>query len=323
MPATGYYKLETWGAAGGIALTGSGSTWNARTNNKVGYGAYSVGIVNLSKNNALYINVGGKGKTPTNPQVTYTDGGYNGGGQGGYFVDTSNFSTRGVAGGGSGGGATHIATRSGLLKDLSSYKATILIVSGGGGGSGYSLYNISTNCNTSGYGDGGNGGGITGVDGTDSSVCLDYYSYGGKGGSQTATGANGGHSSTRYDPLKYELTGGFGYSGRSGSYNVADNLTRSHGAGGGGGYYGGGSGGTEMASGESGAGGGGGSGYIGSSNLISGAGITKHMTCYSCTTSTDTATRTISNTNVSATATADYSKTGNGYARITYLGTSI
>ena len=69
--------------------------------------------------------------------------------------------------------------------------------------------------------------------------------------------------------------------------------------------------------------GGGGSGYIGSSNLISGGGITKHMTCYSCTTSTANATRTNSNTNVSATATADYSKIGNGYARITYLGTSI
>jgi hypothetical protein len=67
----------------------------------------------------------------------------------------------------------------------------------------------------------------------------------------------------------------------------------------------------------------GGSGYIGNSSLISGGGTTKHMTCYSCTTSTVDSTRTNSNTNVSATATADYSKTGNGYARITYLGTNI
>ncbi|MDO4967493.1 MAG: glycine rich domain-containing protein [Candidatus Saccharibacteria bacterium] len=54
-----------------------------------------------------------------------------------------------------------------------------------------------------------------------------------------------------------------------------------------------------------------------------GGGITKHMTCYSCTTSSVAATRTNSNTNVSATATADYSKTGNGYAKITYLGPTI
>ena len=67
----------------------------------------------------------------------------------------------------------------------------------------------------------------------------------------------------------------------------------------------------------------GGTGYIASSRLISTTSLTKHMTCYSCTTSTSAATRTNSNTNVSATATADYSKIGNGYARITFLGASI
>lgn len=38
---------------------------------------------------------------------------------------------------GSGGGATHIATRSGLLYTLENYKSDVLIVAGGGGGSGY------------------------------------------------------------------------------------------------------------------------------------------------------------------------------------------
>jgi hypothetical protein len=56
---------------------------------------------------------------------------------------------------------------------------------------------------------------------------------------------------------------------------------------------------------------------------LSSSSFTKHMTCYSCTTSTADSTRTNSNTNVSDTATADYSKTGNGYARITYIGSSI
>ena len=47
------------------------------------------------------------------------------------------------------------------------------------------------------------------------------------------------------------------------------------------------------------------------------------MTCHSCETSTAAATRTYSSTNVLEGATSDYSKIGNGYARITYLGTSI
>lgn len=61
--------------------------------------------------------------------------------------------------------------------------------------------------------------------------------------------------------------------------------------------------------------GGGGSGYIGNSLLTN-----KHMTCYSCTTSTATATKTNSTTNVSSTATADYAKSGHGYAKITFVG---
>ena len=48
------------------------------------------------------------------------------------------------------------------------------------------------------------------------------------------------------------------------------------------------------------------------------------MTCYSCTTSTVAATRTNSNTTTpTSTPTADVARTGNGYAKITYLGTSI
>lgn len=47
------------------------------------------------------------------------------------------------------------------------------------------------------------------------------------------------------------------------------------------------------------------------------------MTCYNCTTSNDESTKTISTTNVSSTATSDYAKSGNGYARITFIGESI
>ena len=69
--------------------------------------------------------------------------------------------------------------------------------------------------------------------------------------------------------------------------------------------------------------GGGGSGYIGSPNLLSSSTVTKHMICYSCSSSGNAETRTTSNTRVSASALSDYSKSSNGYARITYLGTSL
>ena len=57
--------------------------------------------------------------------ATFTNGGYNGGGQANY-------------GAGTGGGATHIAKVSGLLSTLSSQTGNILIVAGGGGWTRYS-----------------------------------------------------------------------------------------------------------------------------------------------------------------------------------------
>ncbi len=59
----------------------------------------------------------------------------------------------------------------------------------------------------------------------------------------------------------------------------------------------------------------GGSGYIGNS-LLSG----KSMACYGCVTSDEETTKTISVTKVSAIANENCAKSGNGYAKITYLG---
>lgn len=59
---------------------------------------------------------------------------------------------------GSGGGATHMATRSGLLSSLVSYNNDVLIVSGGGGGA-------STYSNLAYAAHGGNAGGIQGMAG--------------------------------------------------------------------------------------------------------------------------------------------------------------
>ena len=184
-----------------------------------------------------------------------------------------------------------------------------MIVAGGGSGAHFNSH--------SGYRhhfSGGVGGGIAGHIGYNDScgyICTGH-AY---GGTQLAGGAGGTSNGTTWQSGTFGLGGGYN---TPDDYMVDGDTGRcwlGSGAGGGGGFYGGGA--------TMHVGAGGGSGYIGSSNLISGGGVTKHMTCYSCTTSSVAATRTYSNTNVSGTATADYSKTGNGYARITYLGTSI
>ena len=203
-PKAGNYILEVWGAQGG----GNG-----------GYGGYSIGTANLSKSKTVYIVVGGQGARPT--------GGYNGGGQGQLQAGSVNPAGYG------GGGATHIALKTGVLSGLSSYKSDILIVAGGGGGG-------SENSKL-----GGSGGGTTGGNGTAS--C-----YASTGGTQTSGGAAGDSDATG---------GSFGQGGsapngsaKSGTYGAG---------GGGGGYYGG--GGSSFKSGSECAGGGsGGSGYLSS-----------------------------------------------------------
>ena len=309
--------MEAWGASGGdILYYGTDNLFHG------GYGGYSIGVTKLKLNKMIYVNVGGNGISNQRSRNVAVLGGYNGGGS---WMDTDSWAddypadgfldNRSIA---SGGGATHIATVSGLLKNLSTYRNTggtniskeILLVSSGGGAayshdSGMIEYT----------GNGGNGGGVQGNKG-EGGTLSNYY---GTGGTQTA----GGYSEDwQWHTMR---SGGFGYGGdivaNTEYIEQCDNRGNGHGGPGGSGWFGGGA--SLGYSGCANSGGGGGSGYIGSSNLISGGGITKHMTCYSCTTSTATATRTISNTNVSATATSDYSKTGNGYAKILYLGPTI
>jgi hypothetical protein len=301
---SGYFKLEVWGAAGGkgIASTNIDGAHG-------GYGGYSIGVSKINAGSTLYIHTGGAGATLSCTSTgCAAAGGYNGGGGIPYSANND---------GASGGGATHIATVAGLLKNLSTYKDTggtnvskeILIVAGGGGGEGSTGGGSGS---TAVYG--GNGGGFSGQKGYSvwgSSCGLNVSS--GDGGTQTAGGATYNTCATYHQPHMNSTAGSFGQGGQSGSTSGSDTGAS---GGGGGGWYGGG-GGFILS-------GGGGSGYIGSSNLISSSSITKHMTCYSCTTSTAAATRTNSNTNAATSAaTADRAKLGNGYARITYLGTSI
>ena len=259
----GYYKLEVWGAQGGNIGNYVG-----------GYGGYSIGYIYLSGNQQLYIAIGGAGSQSDT-------GGYNGGGS--LVSGQSSF-------GASGGGATHIATQSGVLSSLQDAIDSILIVSGGGGGAN----NRSSNY---GEGNGGYGGGYVGGTGQSLNHSNSYgYGYG-RGGTQS----EGGSSYWQGNSANPLLPGMFG------TASLPDATTNFVQSGAGGGYYGGG--------GSTHGGAGGGSGYIGNSLLSN-----KAMYCYNCTTSSAEATKTVSTTCHSANATENCAKEGNGYAKITYIG---
>ena len=184
----------------------------------------------------------------------------------------------------SGGGATHLALSSGLLSSFDT--------NNDGVGSADEISNILIVAGGGGsggletnyrYTDGGSGGGYVGV----SSKIYNGVDPTAQGGTQT-TGSYFG-----------KAAGGSGWDGA-----------------GGGGFYGG-----RVA-----AGGGGGSGYIGNSRLLDGV-----MYCYDCSEIGDAGIRTISTTgsnkdsancpdSYSNSALINCSKSGNGYARLTYLG---
>ena len=263
---TGYYKLETWGAQG----------------HKGGRGGYSVGVAKLNEGDLLYIYVGGG--------ATSGAGGYNGGGTRRRYVTGPGYVTQSSGGG---GGATHIATKSGLLKNLADNIDSIIMVAGGGGGG----YVDKTSTSTTGmtYGSGG------GYTGTYSRRATNSGGDSGqaKGGSQTAGG---------------NKNAGFGYGATTSA------------SAGGGGFYGG-AGGGVIGSMEY--NGGGGSGYINSSYLLSGI---RFMFCSGCLESKDDGIFTInvhgSSTirdtqscpnGYSANPISKCTKLGDGHARITYL----
>ena len=309
----GFYKLEVWGAQGG---GGSGFIG--------GYGGYSIGIVDLSSDETLYINVGGQGTfTSGNGQHNsiYADGGYNGGGQGYSYTQWSG--SLGSGGTSGGGGTTHIATvtksdetgKTGELKYLESYKNTgnsssanyyvsneILIVAGGGGGASVHYPGEYSNSYSQ---NGAHGGGYEGFIGSKAANA----GYNVSPGKQVEYISNTIY--TCNSPSGSNEAGSFGLGGRGWPCEAG-------GPGGGGGWYGG-TGGYDCGAAA------GGSGYIASSRLISYDTITKHMAAYGATgdyLSDDTETKTIAATGALEEPTADYAKIGNGYAKITYCGDS-
>lgn len=284
-PRTGTYKIEVWGAQGGDSVYGSNTAIG-------GYGAYSVGTVDLAKSDQLHIIVGGKGQSVSRTSSTVADNetGYNGGGYGSFVSDNSTH--------GGGGGASHVATSDGLLVDFKDNTSNLLMVAGGGGGA-------STHKSYPSYsGNGGSGGGIKGASGiTTNSTCYNY----GNGGTQTGVGLYTKCSTEGRDNSTNTLVAAdFGKGQNFTAYKTNETY-----AGGGAGYYGGGAGYHGP--------GGGGSGYIGSSDLLSNDEVTKHMTCYNCETSDEDSTRTYSTECHSTTPTPDCSKEGDGYIKVTLI----
>lgn len=122
VPIDGKYMIEAWGAQGGNSISGT----------QGGKGGYSTTVMDLKKNDKLYLYVGGQGKTGS--KFSEVSGGFNGGGK------------ASIGGGGSGGGATDVR----LYEDS---LANRIIVAGGGGGAGVKV------TDTGGFG----GGAIAGV----------------------------------------------------------------------------------------------------------------------------------------------------------------
>ncbi|MQO08301.1 hypothetical protein F7D57_00900 [Prevotella copri] len=143
-PEDGDCKLECWGASGGF---------NEFVKNEGKGGGYTYGsLKNVEKGKQLFVCVGGQGGTGKRNQEN-APGGYNGGGNGGYGV--KNEKGQLLYGGCGGGGATHIAFKTGVLKEFAnSYSENLLMVAGGSAG--YS--NIKTTNTDAAYGGGLEGG---------------------------------------------------------------------------------------------------------------------------------------------------------------------
>ena len=107
VPASGYYKIELWGASGG------------NNNGTAGKGAYTSGEIYLNKNEILYFYVG------QNP--TYQSGSC--------YNDNPNNSFNGNTTGScvGGGGATDVRLVSGVWYNFNSLKTRIMVSAGGGG----------------------------------------------------------------------------------------------------------------------------------------------------------------------------------------------
>lgn len=214
-----------------------------------------------------------------------SNGGYNGGGVGG----------QGKTSGGGGGGATDIR----IGQD--SLYARVIVAGGGGGAGGRS--------NTAAYQSyGGYGGGITGGAGNGIDNSKEFTTnYSGQGGTQTS----GGLRATSTIQSNTHTDGSFGEGG-IGGYMTNNNYGA---GGGGGGWYGGGGGNYRTGP------GGGGSGYVYTESTASSypSGCLLNSSYYML----NAATYAGNTSFESATGGTETGHSGNGYAKITYVGKTL
>ena len=290
-PVSGYYKLEAWGAQGGSASENTSGNITIQAV-EGGKGGYSYGTVYLTEGQTIYIAVGGEGKEIISSKSSgneYIAGGFNGGGIA-YSDGSRNHS-------GSGGGATHFALAiddsndypsDGTLSKYENMQDKVLLVAGGGGGS----YNSSS---------------------------IYYYSIGGFGGGEESGSATV-YYDTRYrsQPLRagYEIgrtipggkqeaqTGNDYVYGTFGQGTNAVPSVTGVDSGGGGGWYGG----AKLSYTNPQGGGmacGGGSGHVNRKELVKGETIGGN------------------NTFASPNGEDEIGHSGDGYARVTFMGYNL
>ena len=207
---SGNYKIELWGASGGdYSVTG-------------GSGAYTSGEINLLKGTRLFVFVGQSGMAET---ITT----FNGGGDGRANRSDNKLTSIGM----SGGGATDIRTKHtsslNTWNEEESLKSRIMVAAGGGGGSYYSGTSIAL---------GGAAGGLIGYNGTISSATNSAWTKNyGTGGTQLKGGYNYANSSLYNGMFGLGSSSSTGGSGGSGWYGGGGGLERAGGSGGGGSSY--------------------------------------------------------------------------------------
>lgn len=168
VPCDGNYQIQLWGAEGGVLQSGATS----------GKGGYVKGIINLLKNESLYVYVGQKNSTGNG--TAFNAGSGSGGAQ-------------------PGGGATDIrlTNANASWSNLTSLRSRIIVAAGGGAGVYYGGVSRP----------GGGAGGLTGISGA-----------GGTGATQTVGGTGAyGYSSGTFGVGGNGYGGGGGYYGGGGS----------------------------------------------------------------------------------------------------------
>lgn len=213
VPCDGEYKIELWGAQGNspVSLRAVG-----------GNGAYTSGNIKLNVEERLFFYVG----QHKNAAISSS---YNSGSTGGSRYEGGITEPSGQGG----GGATDVRLTSGEWSNFNSLKSRIMIAAGGGGANNYIYSSV-----------GGAGGGISGYSGINNHYPNYPTNTVPTGGTQTSGGIATDNGN-----------GGAGHIAFGGTFGIGGSGGTNWGSGGAGGYYGGGGGGATGGSVDSGAGG--------------------------------------------------------------------